>query len=290
MAYSAQTLTSNVWSIEVSPITNQATRPPLPLTNQTGVRNNFLAFSRDGRRLAFAQVLRGGAQSIWLMDADGKNLVQLTTENSFAPSWFPDGDQIAFISRRDNRRRVWVTSLQSRRERLLFDFGRDIEYARLSPDGTQIAFNLADGGITNVWTISVAGSQPQQLTFDRELAAFPCWSPDGKFIAYQLKRGDDAHLMAMPSGGGEATQLTFGQGRSWPHDFSPDGDKIVFAGDRNGVWNVWWVSRSTKEQNQVTNYKKLNAFVRYPVWSPRGNQIAYEYAETTGNIWLMELK
>ena len=35
---------------------------------------------------------------------------------------------------------------------------------------------------------------------------------------------------------------------------------------------------------------KLNAFVRYPAWSPLGNQIAYEYAETAGNIWLMELK
>jgi hypothetical protein len=28
----------------------------------------------------------------------------------------------------------------------------------------------------------------------------------------------------------------------------------------------------------------------YPAWSPLGNQIVYEYAETTGNIWLMELK
>ncbi len=75
-----------------------------------------------------------------------------------------------------------------------------------------------------------------------------------------------------------------------PYDFSRDGDRISFAGERNGVWNVWWVSRSTKQQKQVTNYKKLNAFVRYPAWSPLGNQIVYEYAETTGNIWMMELK
>jgi len=34
----------------------------------------------------------------------------------------------------------------------------------------------------------------------------------------------------------------------------------------------------------------LNAFVRYPAWSPLGNQIVYEYNETSGNIWLMELK
>ena len=206
------------------------------------------------------------------------------------PSWFPDGDQIAFVSIRDSGRRVWATSLQGKRERMLFDIGRDIEFARLSPDGKQIAFNLADKGITNVWIIPVSGEQPKQLTFDQELAAFPCWSPDGKLFAYQIKRGDDAYLMIMPSDGGEPTQLTFDHGRSWPYTFSPDGDKIAFAGDRNGVWNVWWVSRSTKQEKQLTNYTKLNAYVRYPAWSPLGNQIAYEYAETTGNIWLMELK
>ena len=140
------------------------------------------------------------------------------------------------------------------------------------------------------WTVPVSGGPPRQLTFDKELAGFACWSPDGKFVAYQIKRGDDAYLMIMPSDGGESIQLTSGRGRSWPYDFSPDGDKIVFAGDRDGVWNVWWVSRSTKMQKQLTNYTKPNSFVRYPAWSPLGNQIAYEYAETAGNIWLMELK
>ena len=74
------------------------------------------------------------------------------------------------------------------------------------------------------------------------------------------------------------------------YSFSPDGDKIAFAGFRDGVWNVWWVSRSTKGQKQLTNYTKLNSYVRYPSWAQLGNQIAYEYAETTGNIWVADLR
>lgn len=31
-------------------------------------------------------------------------------------------------------------------------------------------------------------------------------------------------------------------------------------------------------------YEKLNSYVRYPTWSPLGDKIAFEYAETTGNI------
>jgi len=291
MAYSVQTLTSNIWSVPVSPNTHEATGAPQPLTNQTGTRNNQPAFSPDGRKIAFMEFLRGGGADIWVADADGKNPVQVTASaKNLLPNWFPDGDQIAYTANHGDHRSIWVISLQSRREHLLFDIGRPIEYARLSPDGKLIAFNLETNGITNVWTVPVSGGQPRQLTFDQELAGFACISPDGKLIAYQLKRGDDAYLMAIPSDGGEPTQLTSGHGRSWPYGFSPDGDKIIFAGERDGVWNVWWFSLSTKQQKQVTSYTKLNSYVRYPTLSPLGNQIAYEYAETTGNIWIMDLK
>ena len=137
---------------------------------------------------------------------------------------------------------------------------------------------------------SSQGRSATQLTFDKEMAGFPAWSPDGKWIAVELKRGDDTHIAVIPSSGGMPIQLTFDHGQSWLHSWSPDGDKIVFAGLRNRYWNVWWVSLSTKEERQLTNYEKLNAFVRYPAWSPLGNQIAYEYTETTGNIWLRQLK
>ena len=64
--------------------------------------------------------------------------------------------------------------------------------------------------------------------------------------------------------------------------------KIIFAGQRDGVWNIYTISIKTRVQKQLTNYSKLNAFVRYPAWSPE--RIVYEYAETTGNIWMLELK
>jgi Tol biopolymer transport system component len=290
MAYCAQNLASNIWSIPVSATTNEPTGNSKPLTNQTGARNSQPAFSPDGRKLAFIEFLRGGNVSLWVANADGQNASELGAWGN-VPSWFPDGDQIAFTSNRENHWSVWATSLGKGRDHLLIDVGRDIQYARLSPDGKQFAFNLVDEtGVINLWTVPISGGPPKQLTFDRELAGFPAWSPDGNFLSFQMKRGDDAYVMIMPSGGGEATQLISDHGRSWPFSFSPDGDKIAFAGDRNGVWNVYWVSRSTKQVKQVTNYTKLNTYVRYPAWSPLRNQIAYEYAETTGNIWLMDLK
>jgi TolB protein len=160
----------------------------------------------------------------------------------------------------------------------------------VSPDGKQIAFNSTKSGTTNVWVVPVDGGEPRQLTFDSEAMGWQSWSPDGKLIAIETKRGEDTHLMIMPADGGAPTQLTFDRGQSWPHDWSPDGDKIVFAGQRNDLWNIYWVSRSTKMQKQITSNSKLNTYMRYPAWSPLGDKLAYEYSETTGNIWLMELK
>ena len=291
LAYSVQTLTSNIWSINVSPQAGAGVGAPFPITTQTGTRNNQPAFSPDGRKLAFMEYVRGAGADIFVADADGKNPAQITSDSAnLVPTWFGDGDQIAFVAFRDKHWSVWAISQQSRRERLLLDIGRDIQYARLSPDGKQIAFNLAESGAINTWIAEVPGGKPRQITFDKELDAFPCWSPDGKFLALQLKRGDDAFIKLMPAAGGEAVQLTFGPGRSWPYGFSPDGDKILFAGDRGGIWNLYWVSRTTREVKQITKYDKMNAFVRYPAWSPLGNQMAYEYSEITGNIWLMDLK
>ena len=110
------------------------------------------------------------------------------------------------------------------------------------------------------------------------------------WLAFEHQVGEEAQVMIIPSSGGQITQLTFDHGKNWPHDWSPDGDKIAFAGQRDGVWNIYWISLSTKEQKQLTNYSKLNAFVRYPAWSPLGDKIVYEYAEWTSNIWLVELK
>ena len=57
---------------------------------------------------------------------------------------------------------------------------------------------------------------------------------------------------------------------------------------RDGVWNVGWVTRDGDTEQIVTRNARLGAYVRYPAWSPTGDAIYYELAETTGNIWLLE--
>ncbi len=293
VVYTANRTLSNLWTVPLSPATADAVGPPSAFSRDTSQRNNLVRFSPDGHKLALNRWRPGTSADIWVADADGKNLTQVTNNpaTDSQASWFPEGDRLAFLSDRNNKHwMLWTISLTTGKEEPWLDLGEGIQFAQLSPDGKQVTFNFSQNGATNVWVASVNNGLRRQLTFDRQLMGFPCWSPDGQLIAFEMQRGEDAYLMVIPSAGGQPTQLTFDRGKSWPHSWSHDGDKIAFAGQRNGIWNIYWISRSTKAQKQLTNYSKLNAFVRYPAWSPLGNQIVYEYAETTGNIWLLELK
>ena len=293
IAYSAVLTTSNLWSLPVPANSNATVGAPAPLTTGSLLRNALVTFSPDGRKIAYVVFRTGEEGHIRVMDADGKNVVDLTADSQVCtayPNWFPDGKQIAFADGCPVGKRVLSIPVEGGRQKLLLDPGQDISFMRLSPDGKRLAFNSRKSGTINVWVASLEDQGVTQLTFDKELMGFPFWSPDGQFIALEAKRGDDTQIMIIPREGGAPTQLTSDRGLNWTGGFSPDGDKVLFAGQRDGVWNLWWVSRSTKAEKKLTGYTKLNTYVRYPVWSPLGDKIVYEYAETTGNIWLIELK
>ena len=293
MVYTASRIVSNLWSIALSPETGEPTGPPSPFSRDTSQRNNLSQFSPDGKKIAITRWRQGSSADIWVADADGKNLVQVTNNpaTDSQPSWLPDGKRIAFLSDRANSHpMLWTIEIATGKEEPFLDLGEGVQYAHVSPDGKQVAFNYIQNGVMNVWLASVTDGKKTQLTFDKELMGFPCWSPDGKWLAFESQRGEDSHMLIEPSSGGQPIQLTFDHGKNWPHTWSHDGDKIAFAGERNGVWNVYWYSRSAKKEQQLTYQTKLNTFVRYPTWAPQGNQIVYEYAEITGNIWLAELK
>ena len=290
--FSRLSAVNSLQSLRISPVTGEAVGEPEALTHDTNGRKTGPLFSPDGKTIAYSIFQVGEHWAVWLMDPDGKNARPADAEQDIAifQGWFPDSRRIAYIVRDNGHSILESLDVVSGKKQALRELSVANSTMRLSPDGKQIAYDIEQGGVLNVWIVSVTGGPPRQLTFGKDSVGFPCWSPDGEFLALDLKGEGHEDVGLIPSAGGALVQLTSGQGVNWSHGWSPDRDKVVFAGQRNGVWNVWWVSRRTRQEKQVTHYTMNNTYVRYPSWSPHGDQIVYEYTETTGNIWTMRVK
>lgn len=103
--------------------------------------------------------------------------------------------------------------------------------------------------------------------------------------------GGSARVVKLPApmlGGVAPVLLTEGRGHAWPAGWAPDGDRVVYAGFRDGAWNVFWTSRSTKKTQRLTDNGSLAVYVRYPTWSPNSDKIVFEPGEVKSNIFLLQ--
>lgn len=69
-----------------------------------------LQWSPQSEKLLFDAQQRGGANDIFLVNADGTELQQLTSHpaQDYQPTWSPDGQQIAFVSLRDGNKELYT--------------------------------------------------------------------------------------------------------------------------------------------------------------------------------------
>jgi TolB protein len=292
IAYAGLSMTSHIRILAVAP--DGTPGPETTLTSGTGL-NLHPVFSPDGKRIAFTRSTIGGSEDVWVANSDGTDPLALT--DSFAtdtdPSWYPESDRVLFTSDRSGRTRLYSVPATGG-EALPLDIKLETPHPRLSPDGRFVAFNLTSfQGNPSVATLDLASGQVKPVTPPDESAGFPQWSPDGRSLSVQVNRGNGVHIGVVPSSGPvpkTITLATFDGGSSQQGGFSPDGSRVLFAGERGGVWNLYWASVDGKGQGQVTRYGKRNTFVRCPSFSPDGRQILYEFAEALGNIWIAEPK
>ena len=136
------------------------------------------AWSPDGRQIAFNS-RRSGKPQVYVMDADGKNLRRLITNDATdrMPAWSPDGKLIAFESDRDGEAKIYVMNADgSNQHRVSSQPGAD-SHPFWSPDGRQIVFHKTVLGHGQVYIMDADGSHTKRLTALSTVAfsGFPTW-------------------------------------------------------------------------------------------------------------------
>ena len=193
-----------------------------------------IAFSRDGKRLAFS-ILRQNAD-IWRVPVSpetGKPTgppqeVITTTREDSRGAWSADGKLIAFNSDRTGEMNIWLHSLETRQSRQLTrGAGGDFQ-ANWSPDGKRIVFFSSRAGTADVWSVDVESGELQRLTTTDSVDVNPFFSPDGKMIAYNSDQSGRPEVWVMNAEGGETRQLTdvgvMGHFLRW----DPSGEAVIF--------------------------------------------------------------
>src|SRR5215208_2071237 len=147
------------------------------------------AWSPDGTQIAFATDGPDGIEDIFVMDAEGNHMTNLTADFSSgrerAPAWSPDGNQIAFVTNR-----------------------HDNTYDIYKMDAVD---NNGDGNGDNMTRLTNNDAIPQFLTDN-----LPDWSPDGNQIAFTRNRDGNTEIYRMDAvdnngdgNGDNMTRLTF---------------------------------------------------------------------------------
>lgn len=167
---------------------------------------SFARWSPDGKQIVFerrARLIDGQRKHIFLMNADGTNIRQLTPPlngRDVHPSFSPDGKSVVFrryerIDNQNSESSIRVLELESGKIKKISDLS--INDPSFSPDGKQIVFtsqNVVAGEGGNVWIMNANGRDARPLLQPAQQGEIlvsrwtPKWSPDGKKILYTEDR------------------------------------------------------------------------------------------------------
>ena len=196
-------------------------------------------WSPDGRRVAFTSN-RGGSFNLYVMDADGRNLLRLTDHsgNDRDPSWLPDGQSLVFSSDRDRgpgRSDLYLLRLADGHvDRLTVYFGGYAIMPNVSPDGNWVAFAAQTFPVEGGWAWQVHVLEiSTRLTwaFDESgPACWPSWSPDGQSIAHVRLDREPSWIQVLSSFG-TSPQPVPGDPVRWHYypDWSPDNRLLAIS-------------------------------------------------------------
>lgn len=215
----------------------------------------------------------GRNKELYMCDADGENVRQLTRDNSISigPSWSPDGSQLSYTSYRGGYPDAYVIDMSSGRRRCVASFPGMNLAGGFSPDGRTLAVALSKDGNPDVYTVGVDGGRVTRLTSTAPAAeASPAWSPDGSQIVYVSDVGGSPQLYLMSRSGGERQRLTSRGGENVAPDWSASG-LIAYASKREGKFQICVINLQTREDKQIT---REYADWEDPSWAPDGRHIA----------------
>ena len=256
------------------------------------------AWSPDGTRIAFIGSDGEAFQELFVINADGTNLRQLTDttdmwEGGFG--WSPDSGRIVYSAWPDGGKpqNIFVIDADGSDGRQLTDVSGQAMNPAWSPDESAVLYTYeASEGDSEIHAMRPDGSDDRAYPRpDGYVDIHPGWSPDGTFIVFN--RGSEAlrdpdQLFRMRADGSQVVQLTsytfaVSARLDYPAAWSPGG-RILFAA---GVERLPFTITSAGADPRQLADVKIGA--GYSSWSPDGTQVVHTRTagDSDNDLWVM---
>ncbi len=155
-------------------------------SNQVNLTNNPAedfdpVWSPDGSQIAFVsnRESEGEGQFIYVMNADGSGVRQLTFENfSDLPDWSHDGSAITYTSNGD----IYVIKADGSGQSVNLTNTPEFEHnSSWSPDGNLILYTMGENDNQDIYVMNTDGSNPIQVTYNGQNHKAQ-WTIDGRIF------------------------------------------------------------------------------------------------------------
>jgi len=266
----------NVW-VAPDGDANRAQQLPVGILSFYTSGGNGVTWTPDGRIIFSSN--ESSNIDLWIMDADGGNRKQLTSNSgrNVSPVVSSDGRYVVFSSTRSKDPTIWRIDIDGSNPKQLTRGQSDLLPA-ISPDGKWVVYTSLGATKPTIWKVSINGENAVELT--SKLSINPVISPDGKFVAYLYHDGYDPfaptnRIAVIPIEGGEPVKTFSYQGADRLQtaiQWSVDGKSILYTINRNNATNIWSQPLEGGPAKQVTDFKEslMSGFA----WSRDGKNLA----------------
>lgn len=148
--------------------------------------NTSVSLSHDGTKVAMV-LSKSGSPDIYVANADGSGLVQLTKtrEDESSPCWSPDGRTICFSSRASGRSALYTIPATGGEPKRLTTAGiSNATEPDWSPDGKTIVFTSLMGDF-NICTVPAGGGTATVVTTGED----PSWAANSRTVIFARRVG-----------------------------------------------------------------------------------------------------
>ena len=190
--------------------------------------------------------------------------------------------RIAYISEIDGgkTKRLTLSDFDGYNKIYLTSGGNFSLTPRFSPDGKNIAYLEFDKvGTAIVYIYNLASKKTSKLGAFKGLSISPRFSPDGKTVVFSLARNGSTAIYKYLRESQELVKLTDNKSGyiSTSPCYSPDSKKIIFTSDRaKGREKIYLMDHDGESNlNSAVKISKGEGTYSQPVWSPRGDIIAF---------------